>query len=433
MSINHSMGVQSPAPVLPHVQGRDIVMVGLQPWYFKTGCNAKNIARLLAADNRVLYVNVPIKRRAFNSKNPDPKILPHITLLKQGEDTIKEISHNLWEFYPESLIESVNWLPSTRAFKMVDRINNRRLAGNIRQALDRLGFHDIILFNDNDIYNGFYLKELLTPSIYIYYLRDFLQGFAYWKKHASVLEPELIRKSDIVLANSVYFAEYSARINPRSYYIGQGCDFESFDPGNTAPTPEDIANIPHPIVGYMGALDSERLNADIIVELAKAQPSWNIVLVGPEDERFRQSPLHRIPNVHFLGGKPFELLSAYLKSFDVCINPQWNNEITKGNYPLKIDEYLAMGKPAVATRTYAMKIFEDHVYLADRPEEYEGLVKKALAEDSPFKVEERIRFARTHSWENCVTEMYRAINLLNISTPHAYGMDSNPKMPVHGK
>jgi glycosyltransferase involved in cell wall biosynthesis len=165
----------------------------------------------------------------------------------------------------------------------------------------------------------------------------------------------------------------------------------------------------------MGALDSERLNADIIAGLAKAQPAWNIVLVGPEDAHFRESALHQLPNVHFLGGKPFGLLSAYLTCFDVCINPQWNNEITKGNYPLKIDEYLAMGKPAVATRTYAMKIFEGYVYLADRPEEYEELVKKALAEESPFKVEERIAYARTHSWENCVAEMYRAVNALQKS------------------
>src|SRR6185503_5340845 len=229
--------------------------------------------------------------------------------------------HNLWEFYPQSLIESVNWLPSTKAFRILDYVNNRRFARDIRQAMDRLGFRDIILLNDNDIYNGFYLKELLSPSIHIYYFKDFLQGFAYWKKHATVLEPELIRKVDIVVANSIYFAEYCRKINPRSYYIGQGCDFESFDPDNTAPTPEDIAGIPHPIIGYVGALNAERLNPDIIARLAKAQPSWNIVLVGPEDETFRQSSLHGMPNVHFLGHKALNVLSAYVKSFDVCLNP----------------------------------------------------------------------------------------------------------------
>ena len=69
------------------------------------------------------------------------------------------------------------------------------------KALDRLQFKDFILFNDDDIYNGFYLKELLKPALYIYYMRDFLQGYDYWRKHTSVLEPRLIKKADVALAN----------------------------------------------------------------------------------------------------------------------------------------------------------------------------------------------------------------------------------------
>jgi len=409
MQINDTVHRKEMSQVTAGISGRDYVIVGLQPWYFTTGCNAKNIANLLALNNRVLYVNVPIKRKAYHARNPDPKIQPHIAVIRHRQEKLRQISANLWEYYPGSLIESVNWLPNTKAFKLVNFFNNRRFAKNIRQAMAELGFTNVILFNDNDIYNGFYLKELLSPSLYIYYLRDFLQGFAYWKRHATVLEPELIRKSDLVLANSLYFTEYSAAINPRSYYMGQGCDFGHFDPEQAAPTPKDLADIPHPIVGYVGALDSERLNLEILRSLAAAQPSWNIVLVGPEDETFRLSALHGIPNIHFLGAKPYGQLSSYIKAYDVCINPQWNNPITKGNYPLKIDEYLAMGKPVVATRTMAMKIFEQQVYLADNPEEYPDLVKRALSENDSSMEKERIRFAATHSWENCVSKLYEAV------------------------
>jgi teichuronic acid biosynthesis glycosyltransferase TuaH len=405
--------------LLPGIQGRDIVMVGLQPWYFKTGCNAKNIATLLAAHNRVLYVNVPIKRNAYHASQPDPKLLPHIELRRAGGDTLHPLADNLWELYPGSLIESVNWLPSTAAFRVLDYINNRRFAANIRAAMKTLGFSNIILFNDNDIYNGFYLKELLQPSVYIYYFRDWLQGFSYWKKHATILEPELIRKADVVLTNSLWFTQYSAGINPRSYYMGQGCDFDHFDPQKIPATPpEDIAAIAKPIIGYIGALDSERLDHRIIAAIAQARPSWNIVLVGPEDEAFRQSPLHQFPNIHFLGRKPFEQLAAYVAAFDVCINPQHKNEITRGNYPLKIDEYLAMGKPTVATHTIAMELFKDRVYLADEPDEYPGLVQKALETDSPAQKTERIRFARTHSWENCMIPFYQAVNEFERQNHH---------------
>ena len=395
------------------LKGKDIVIVGLQPWYFPTGCNAKNIARGLAKDNRVLYVNFPIKRTAWLAKEQDPMILPHIGILKDKKEKIIPIGPNLWEYYPGSLIESVNGLPSTAILKAVSWFNNRRFAKNIREAVAALGFKDIILFNDNDVYNGFYLKEFLSPSLYIYYMRDFLQGYDYWKKHVSVLEPQLIRKADLVVANSLFYAQYSKALNPHSSYIGQGCDLSFFDPARSFPFLEEIAALPGPVIGYIGALDSARLDLSIIETIAGSHPEWSLVLVGPEDETFRQSSLHQIPNIHFLGGKPFDQLAAYVKTFTVCINPQLQNQITKGNYPLKIDEYLAMGKPVVATATLAMQIFSEHTSLAERPDEYPALIEKAIADDSPDKQAERIRFANTHTWENCMLELYKAINHLN--------------------
>lgn len=397
-------------PFVPSLTGRDIVIVGLQPWYFPTGCNAKNIATLLSQNNRVLYVNFPIKRKAYFAKDTDPKIEQHISIIREGKEKIRAVAPNIWEFYPGSLIESVNWLPVTLAVKTVAWfLNNRNFARNIRQAMSDLGFSNIILFNDNDIYNGYYLKELLRPSLYIYYMRDFLQGYPYWKKHVSVMEPQLIRKSDLVVANSLYYAEYSTRLNPQSYYIGQGCDFSHFDHTRSFSTPDDISHLPRPLIGYIGALDSERLDHDILGSIARAHPEWSVVMVGPEDEAFKQSTLHQLPNIHFTGGKPFSQLASYVQAFDICINPQLNNTITRGNYPLKIDEYLAMGKPVVATRTQAMKIFGDHTYLADHPDEYPGLIRTALSANNPEMEKERIRFAKTHSWENCINELYKAI------------------------
>jgi glycosyltransferase involved in cell wall biosynthesis len=391
------------------IKGKDIVIVGLQPWYFETGCNCKDIALLLSKYNRVLYVNFPIKRKAFFERVPNRKIEKHIRIIKEKQEAIRPINSNLWEFYPSTLIESANGLPSTRAFKLVNYLNNRRFARDIKKAMSALGFRDVIVFNDNDVYNGFYLKELLSPSLYIYYFRDFLQGYAYWKKHTSVLEPQLLRKSDVVVANSQYYTEYSLGFNANSFYIGQGCNTALFDVHQAYTEPEDMKEISGPRIGYIGALDASRLDTKIIELIAKERPQWNIVLVGPADEVFAQSALHQIPNVHFLGGKKMALLPSYVAAFDVCINPQYQNEITRGNYPLKIDEYLAMGKPTVATRTAAMKIFEAHTYLADTPEEYPALIERALAEDTVEKQHERIGFAHSHTWESSVHDLYKAI------------------------
>lgn len=394
----------------PLVQGRDIVIIGLQPWYYDIGSNCKTIAGYFARDNRVLYVNLPINRKTYLSRDKNPGIAKHCAIIKEKGETILEISSNMWEFYPTSLVESINGLPFTRLFKVFDYFNNRRFAANIRQAISRLGFRDFLLFNDNDIYNGFYLKELLRPSLYIYYCRDFLQGYDYWKKHVSVLEPELIAKADIAVANSIYYAEYCATHNRNSFYIGQGCNFDLFNQDRAHPKPRELESLNAPIIGYVGAIDSARLDQEIIGIIASQRPLWSIVLVGPEDDFFASSELHQHPNIYFTGRKPIQELPDFVAHFDVCINPQLINPITKGNYPLKIDEYLAMGKPVVATRTRTMKLFENYCYLADQPRDYVHLIEQALRENNPVLSAERMSFARSHTWENCMKELYSVIS-----------------------
>ena len=231
----------------------------------------------------------------------------------------------------------------------------------------------------------------------------------YWKRHGEKLEPELIRKSDICVANSTYLANYCQQYNKNAYYVGQGCDLSTFSDKQAMAIPADMVNIPQPIIGYVGALQSLRLDIDLIAHISEERPDWSIVLVGPEDNEFKASRLHQKPNVHFLGSKAPELLPQYINAFNVCLNPQLTNQVTIGNYPRKIDEYLAMGKPVVATRTEAMSVFSEHTYLGKTKKIYVPLIEQALREDSEEKRQERIRFAATHTWENNVMEIYKAI------------------------
>ncbi|HEY4109281.1 glycosyltransferase [Puia sp.] len=387
----------------------DFVIVGLQAWYFELGSNCKNIALELSKHNRVLYINMPLDRRTILQKRDDPHIANHLHLVQNRQTEVVQLAPNLWNYSPTRVIESLNWLPSTFLFSLFNRINNRRLADEIRKATDILGFKEYILFNDNDIFRSFYLKEMLKPKLYIYYSRDNLLAVPYWRKHGRSLEPRHIAKADLGVANSLYLADYLHRYNAHSHYIGQGCSLSLFNPDIAYPVPEDLKDIPHPIIGYVGAIVSLRIDINIILEIARARPAWHIVMVGPEDDFFTASILHTLPNVHFLGRKDMSSLPAYMAHSDVCINPQLVNGMTIGNYPLKIDEYLAMGKPVVATRTATMKLFEEHSYLADTPAEYVPLIEKALAENNAQLREKRIRFANEHTWENCIKLLYQAI------------------------
>ena len=391
------------------IKGRDIVIVGQQPWDTEIGSNCKNIALEFSKHNRVLYVNSPLDRITLLKHKADPKVQKRIAVVQGKHQGVELIQDNLWNLYPGEITESINWLKSRPLFNALNKINNKRFAASIKKAADELGFKNYILFNDNDIFRSYYLKELLHPAVSIYYSRDFMLAVDYWKFHGEILEPKLIAKNDICVANSTYLANYCKQYNPHSYYVGQGCELEMFTNLTNSTTPQDMTSITHPVIGYVGALQSIRLDIELLAYIARQRPEWSIVLVGPEDEAFKKSELHSIRNIYFLGPKQPSELPSYINAFDVCLNPQIVNQVTIGNYPRKIDEYLAMGKPVVATTTEAMSIFANHTYLAATKEEYPALIDKALKEDTPTRQLARKNFASTHTWENSVKEIYKAI------------------------
>lgn len=394
------------------ITNRDIVVIGIQPWDVEIGSNCKNIAVEFAKHNRVLYVNSPLERISALKEKNQPKTRKRLDILNGKQEAIKPISENLWEFYPRTIIESINRLPLNPLFDFLNRLNTKRYAKEINKALNELNFKNIIVFNDSSMFLGNSIKEFLDADAFVYYIRDNLVNspFPYWNTHGKRIEPDTISKADVVVTNSLYYQEYAAKYNKNSYMVGQGCDLSLFEESTKAIKPaEDLKDIQKPIIGYVGNIASIRLDIELLEYVAKEKPEWQIVLVGPEDDAFKTSKLHQQSNVHFLGSRPMENLPEYIKAFDVCINPQVVNNTTIGNYPRKIDEYLAMGKPVVATYTKAMEYFKDHTYLAHSKEEFITLISKALKDNSDVSAEKRKEFAKTHSWENNVKDIYKSL------------------------
>jgi len=390
------------------LNGFDIVIVGQQAWDTDIGSNCKNIALELATTNRVLYVNSPLDRFTRYRRRDDKWVKTRLAVIKGKAAGVTKIQDNLWVLYPDCLVESINWLSGRKIFDFLNRRNNKQFATAIKKGIEALGFGQVILFNDNEIFKAFYLNELLTPRLSVYYSRDYMLAVNYWKRHGEVLEPLLIAKNDLCVANSEYLTDYCKQYNLNSYYVGQGCDLELFDAEVTTKA-TGFAALNGPIIGYVGALHELRLDIQVLQHIAMTKPEWNLVLVGPESEAFKTGQLHNLPNVVFVGKKNPEELASYIQMFDVCINPQAVNEVTIGNYPRKIDEYLAMGKPVVATHTRAMEFFGEYVYLCTSKEEYVAQIERAMLENSVQKEKSRRTFACTHTWENSVNAIKEAI------------------------
>lgn len=394
---------------IPLIKNRDFIVFGLQPWDIPIGSNCKNIAAEISRHNRVLYVNRPLDRISRRKNKNNIQTQNRLNSIKNGKNVLTEISNQLWVFNPRIIVESINFLPPGFIYNYLNKANNKKLANEISWAKEQLGFHDPILLIDDDFFNGLYLKDFLMPSLFVYYIRDFLLSQKYFVRHGHRAEPMMIAKADAVAANSKYLANYAAKYNSNAADVGQGCDVEEFLQ-IPALLPSDIKNISYPIIGYCGSLTATRLDIQLIEFIASQRPEWNIVLVGPEDEKFNTSDLHAQKNIHFLGAKQQTDLPAYTHAFDVCINPQLLNQMTIGNYPRKVDEYLAAGKPVVATKTEAMEMFGEQVYLCDNKEEYLQKIEMALQDaKSEESISKRKTMAMSHTWVASVGEIYKLI------------------------
>ncbi len=381
------------------IKNRDIVLFSFQPWNSGIAFNFKDMAYELARYNRVLFVDrardrVSILKTIFSDKKEETE--------KRGVP--EKIRDNLWLLRPASMLESGNWSPVYKLFDFFNRTNNERLAAEIKKSMRDLHFSDCLMINDNDFFRGLYQKSLLPIRDYIFYIRDALTSQPYFRKYGPRCEMEMIQRADLVVANSAWLAEYAGQWNPNSVDIGQGCNPDAFTVDDL-PEPADMKSIPRPIIGYCGAVHSMRLDEQLLEHIARSMPEISLVLVGPADGPFAGSQLRQLPNVYFLGQKTPDLAPAYVNHFNICINPQLVNPLTIGNYPRKIDEYLASGKPVIATETEAMKMFREFVVLCNSKEEFVQAIQKLLVQSETGtgkSKQERRNFALSHSWENSI-------------------------------
>ena len=315
----------------------DFVITSLQAINYAAGSNPVNLAYEFSKKHRVLYVNYPADRLTLLRNRKDPNMRKRIDVLKGKDPPLIKLQDNLWTFYPKTILESISQIGNNCIFDFLNKINNRRFAREISKAVHILGFKNIIIFCDSDMFRSYYLKDFLKPAKFIYYSRDYMIAVDWWKKQGIRLEAALIRKADLAVANSAFLTNYCKKFNPNSFYVGQGCDVSAFNSKLINEIPADIRDIKKPVIGYVGVLYKLRLNIETILFIAKQRPEWSVVLIGQEDEAFKNSELHKLPNVYFLGSKPPAELPPYINCFDVAINPQILNEVTIGNYPRKID------------------------------------------------------------------------------------------------
>ena len=213
------------------------------------------------------------------------------------------------------------------------------------------------IFEQRQIYNYIFwyytpmalaFTKFFKPKVTVYDCMDELSAFKFAPQELKTFEQELLDKAEIVFTggNSLYEAKKHQHHNIFSF--PSSIDKNHFmQARRNIEQPEDQCNIPFPRLGFFGVID-ERFDIDLIEQVATMRPEWQIILIGPV-VKIDPATLPKNSNIHYLGGKSYQELPAYLGGWDISLIPFAINESTKFISPTKTPEYLAAGKPVISS------------------------------------------------------------------------------------
>jgi UDP-galactopyranose mutase len=191
-------------------------------------------------------------------------------------------------------------------------------------------------------------SDHLSPIVTVYDCMDELSAFQGAPPELMEMEDLLFARADVVFTGGASLHETKRRRHNNVHLFPSSIDREHFA---TARQPlldaSDQASVPYPRIGFYGVLD-ERLDQQLLDAVAKQNPSWHFILVGPI-AKIDPHHLPQSPNIHYLGPKDYKELPQYLANWDVAMLPFAQNASTRFISPTKTPEYLAAGKPVVST------------------------------------------------------------------------------------
>ncbi len=208
-----------------------------------------------------------------------------------------------------------------------------------------------------------------------------------------------LARADVVVATSQVLADRWSPQRPSIEVIPNGCDFERLSGAEQAALPDDVG-LPPPIAGFIGHM-SERIDLRMLAGVADSGNS--LLLVGPRQPTFEIARLDALlerPNVRWVGAKRFAELPSYLRVIDVGLTPYSQSEFNRASFPLKTLDYLAAGRPVVASDLPAHRWLDsEQVHIAGSVAEFGALTAELLAAPrSEATGAECRRVAARNSW-----------------------------------
>lgn len=377
----------------------DIVCFSLSRWDAEISSPAVALAKEFAKTNRVFFIGHPYTwKDVFAGKRKKcPKVYSPI--------------NNLTVIDPPVTLP-VNFLPEGYFYRMLFGINQKLLEKALRSVLKNFNVQSYLFIN---FFDPFYLGTIpsdIRPVKYVYQCMDDMSQVAYTRRHGVALENKIIAAADLVLCTSKQLARIKSTYSANVYVHPNAADFDLFNSAarGRLEKPVDLEFSGKKIIGFTGSVEY-RTDFVLLKKIAAAHSDKIIFLLGPVsgDEHIRNG-LQNIDNIIFDGPRDIVQLPAYLQHFDCCIIPYKINTLTASIYPLKINEYLAAGKPVVTTAfSEDILSFSEVIYVARSHDEFVRYIDDAIENDDEIKRAARIEAAASNTWTTRVQQFWELV------------------------
>jgi glycosyltransferase involved in cell wall biosynthesis len=396
------------------IKGQNIICFGSEIWNYPGF--QQNTMRLLSSENRVLFVKpIGTRKISLNASNFQVYFARFSRVLKlfqknngDGADEIKNVT--ICDPWVIPLVYNA----------AITRINRVLIARQFSRLIDALDFNAYILWVGTP--TAAFALDLFNPTGIIYNPVDKYSEFSFVDREKILAyERDIASRADAIICTADAIRDSLIPYNQKTFTVTHGVNVKHFRSAlGREDIPADIKNIKRPIIGFFGGLN-DWVNVDLLRRVAGRFTDASIVLIGRVWADL--SELARMPNVHILGYKQFDSLPAYVKHFDVCMIPYIINERLLAVDPIKLREYLSLGKPVVSVNLPEVRKLEKLVYVAESDAEFVSHVEKALDENDPTLTAKRVQAARESDWSIKIDEISGIVDAAIRRRKSAHNLD----------
>jgi len=376
----------------------DVLCISSIDWDFIWQGHQEIMSTLAERGCRVLFVeNTGVRAPKVRDL---PRLGRRLRNWWRGTNGFREERRNLFVYSPLVLP-----LPYSRFARW---INRWLLLRALRRWMRVTGFYRPVAWTFLPTPLALDLIDGIDAQLTIYYCIDDLASSSAGARRIASSERQLFREADLVFVTSQKLYDRAAQHSSRVHLFPFGVNFERFDRVRTMPdaVPPDLQGLGRPIVGYVGGVH-KWVDQPLIAEVARRLADATFALVGPPQTDV--SLLAQCPNVHLLGQRPHAEVPNYVKGFDVGIVPYVNAEYTANVYPTKLNEYLVMGLPVIATDLPEIRRFNrehgDVVAVASGADAFAAAIRSALDDAPAIDRQRRVAIAHANSWASRIAAM----------------------------